>query len=126
MKPRFLLDENLSPDITDELRRLDARIEILRVGNPAVPLLKTLDPDILLWIEANNYILVTGNRKSMPGHITDHFALGKNPPGIVYIRPKTTIGQLVAVLHLIRARLKWKNITIKLISFLSRETIWKL
>jgi Domain of unknown function (DUF5615) len=101
MRPRFLLDENLSPDITDELKRLDASIEILRVGDAGVPPLSTLDPDILLWIEANNYILVTGNRTSMPGHLVDHFALGKSHPGILYIRPRTKLGQLIAALHLV-------------------------
>lgn len=74
MKPRFLLDENLNPAIKFGLIRLEPNIDIVYIGEDGVPSKGTLDPDILIWIETNSYILVTDNCKTMPTHISDHLA----------------------------------------------------
>ncbi len=101
MKPRFLLDEHLNPVIQEQLLKLNPNIEILCIGNEGVPPLGTLDPQILIWIGANEYILITQNRKSMPGHVVDHFAAGNSFPGILTIKPETSIGEIVNELALI-------------------------
>ncbi|BAU13346.1 hypothetical protein LEP3755_38850 [Leptolyngbya sp. NIES-3755] len=51
MKVRFLLDENLSPKLKIAVLRLNARIDILRVGDPDAPLSGTQDPDVLQYLE---------------------------------------------------------------------------
>ena len=58
MKPRFLLDEHVNRAIQRQLRRLDARMEVLAIGDPGAPPAGTSDPDILGWLQENGYILV--------------------------------------------------------------------
>ena len=77
MSPRFLLDEHLRRAIQEQLREMDVR----RIGDAGVPPLGTPDPDILTWIQRNNYILVTNNRTTMPRHLTEHLQAGRHVPG---------------------------------------------
>ncbi len=101
MKPRFLLDEHVNPAIQRQLRRLDPEIEVLLIGNPAAPPKGTLDPDLLIWLEDNDYILVTENRSTIPVHLADHFAREQHIPGIFWIRPNVAIGAIIEELYLI-------------------------
>lgn len=94
MRPRFLLDEQLNPEIKKQLQIIEPSIEVYRIGERSVPPRGTLDPDILVWIEQHDFILVTNNRRSMAGHIDDHFAAGGHFPGILQIREGTTIGRI--------------------------------
>lgn len=72
MKVRFLLDENLSPKLKVAVLRLNPTIDILRVGDADAPPLGTLDPELLRFLELSQRLLVTDNRKSMPGHLEAH------------------------------------------------------
>lgn len=47
---RFLLDENLSPEIKRELLRREPSMVILRVGDEGTPSLGTKDEPILEWL----------------------------------------------------------------------------
>ncbi|MFM2312160.1 MAG: hypothetical protein RLZZ04_1436 [Cyanobacteriota bacterium] len=73
MKVRFLLDENLSPRLKLAVLRLNPQIDILRVGGSDAPALGTLDPDILVYLQKSQRILLTDNRKSMPEHLQEHW-----------------------------------------------------
>ena len=57
MRPRFLFDENMDRAIQRQLQRLNAGIDVRLVGDVEVPPRGTSDPDILMWIEHNGYIL---------------------------------------------------------------------
>lgn len=95
MKVRFLLDENLSPRIEVAVLRLNPNIDIVRVGGPNAPPLGTLDPDVLLYLERSQRVLITDNRTSMPSHLTAHWEAGGQLWGLFWVRPGTTIGELV-------------------------------
>lgn len=101
MKIRFLLDENLPPRIKLAVERLNPAIDILRVGDPGTPALGTPDPDVLRYLELFQGILVTDNRKSMPGHLEAHWASGGHIWGLFWVRPRTPIGQLAQDLILV-------------------------
>jgi hypothetical protein len=101
MRPRFLLDEHVNRAIQRQLRRLDARIEVLAIGDPGAPPSGTSDPDILAWLEESGYILVTENRSTMPLHLSDHFAAGRHIPGLFWIRSGVGIGHIIEELYLI-------------------------
>ncbi|MBV7337136.1 DUF5615 family PIN-like protein [Chloroflexi bacterium TSY] len=98
---KFLLDENLSPIIRDELVKRDDTVEVLRIGDENVPPLGTPDEIILEWMEDTGYVLVTDNRRSMPEHLQDHFAQGKHIPGILLIRRGASLGEIIEELWLI-------------------------
>ncbi len=101
MKVRFLLDENLSSRLKVAVLRLNPVIDILRVGDPYAPQLGTLDPDILCYLELSQRLLVTDNRTSMPDHLEAHWAEGGYIWGLLWVRPKTSIGQLAEEIFVI-------------------------
>ena len=101
MKPRFLLDEHVNPAIQRQLHRLNPEIEILMIGQSDAPPKGTADPDLLIWLEENNFILVTENRSTIPIHLADNFAQKRHIPGVFWIRPNVNIGQIIEELYLI-------------------------
>jgi hypothetical protein len=57
-------------------------LDVRSVDDPDVPATGTKDPQILEWLEANQFILVTNNRSTMPGHLADFNARDRHVPGI--------------------------------------------
>lgn len=94
MRIRFLLDEHLPHALVDSVKQYNKEIDILRIGLGDAPPLGTPDPEILLYCEATQRVLVTDNRASMPGHETDHFAAGRHHWGIFEINRGLSIGQM--------------------------------
>ena len=101
MKIRYLLDENLWPQLKSAVQSLQPEIDILRVGDADAPCLGTLDPEILLYVETAQRLLVTANRSSMPAHLEHHWTLGKHIWGICWIRPQASLRELAEELCLI-------------------------
>ncbi|MBW4559226.1 MAG: DUF5615 family PIN-like protein [Trichormus sp. ATA11-4-KO1] len=101
MALKYLIDENVDPIYTVQLRRLKPDLFVLAIGDLTTPKKGTLDPEILLWCEANNFILVTNNRKSMPVHLADHIAQNHHIPGIFILSPKLSVGENLEQLLLI-------------------------
>jgi len=98
---RYLVDENTTRVIADQLRRRQPDIAVSTVGDYMAPPRGTPDPDILLWLEQEGYCLITRNRRSMPQHLQDHLTAGHHVPGIFILRPRASIGQSIADLLLI-------------------------
>ncbi len=97
----YLVDENTTHAIGDQLRRRQPDVVVLNVGDDLAPPRGIPDPDILLWLEREGYCLVTHNRRSMPQHLQDHLAAGHHVPGIFTLRPDASIGQVIDDLLLI-------------------------
>jgi hypothetical protein len=115
MTIRFLLDENLWPRIKTLLLRHDSTIDVIRVGDEGAPPLGTSDPKILDYTERTPRILVTNNRKSMPGHVARHFAAGRHHWGILQIRLERPLSEIVESLYLIWGAStceEWKDRTV--------------
>jgi len=98
---RYLIDENTTPALADQLRRRQPDLQVFSVGDEDAPPKGTLDPEILLWIEKHKFTLVTRNRKSMPEHLRDHLASGHHMLGILTLRPQTSLGEIIEDLLLI-------------------------
>jgi hypothetical protein len=73
----------------------------LAVGELTAPPRGTLDPEILSWCEEHGFILITNNRKSMPGHLNEHLARGRHIPGILILNVKLNVGENLEELILI-------------------------
>jgi hypothetical protein len=92
---RFLLDENLSPRLRPSLLRRSPDLDVLRVGDEGAPPLGTPDPEVLLYAERERRLLITHNRASMPSHVADHLAAGRHHYGVMRIRPRASLRQIV-------------------------------
>jgi hypothetical protein len=100
MPLRFLLDENLPRRFQLSLHRHHPQIDVLQVGNEGAPPLGTLDPDILIYLEATQRVLLTDNRKSFPAHLEAHAAAGRHHWGIFVIRKDVPTMPLVETIFL--------------------------
>ncbi|MEQ8757577.1 MAG: DUF5615 family PIN-like protein [Coleofasciculus sp. G1-WW12-02] len=95
---QYLLDEHIASLYRTQLMRKAPYLIVRRIGDPDAPAKGTLDPEILIWCETNNFILVTNNRKSMPKHLADHLAEGHHIPGIFVIDLSQNIGETLTEL----------------------------
>lgn len=97
----YLLDEHLPWRLFNHIRGHFSALPLYKIGDDVAPDLGTLDPEILIWCEANYCVLVTNNRKSMPRHLRDHIAAGNHCPGIFTLRKWARIGAVAEQLALI-------------------------
>jgi len=98
---RYLLDENIPRSVRDQLLFHEPTLDVLCVGDQGAPLYGTSDADILEWIEASGYILVSRNRRTMPGYLRDHLTQGGHIPGMLLLKRRISTGELIAELLLI-------------------------
>lgn len=98
---KYLMDENVDPVYTTQLRRLNPDLFVMAVGDLTAPSRGTLDPEISLWCEDHDFVLVTNNRKSMPVHLADHVAQEHHVPGIFILNQKLGVGENIDQLILI-------------------------
>ncbi len=101
MTLKYLIDENVIPAYPKQLRKQTSGLTVLAVGEAGAPPKGMLDPDILVWCEQHDFILVTNNRRSMPVHLTDHIRQGRHVPGIILLNPSLSIGQNLEELRFI-------------------------
>jgi len=102
MALRYLLDENLRGPLWRALQWHNSSgvypLDVVRVGDPADLPLGIGDPDLLLWAEREQRILVTQDADSMPMHLVDHLTAGQHSPGVFMIRRHSTLPQIVSFL----------------------------
>lgn len=80
---QFLIDYNLGEIWRSLLLAAEPDLCVLRVGDPGCPLADADDSEILIWIEDNDFILITNDLHTMPDHLQDHLAAGRHVPGIL-------------------------------------------
>lgn len=97
----FLLDEHVPLAIQTQLEQKESEICVHVIGDETAPVKGTPDPDILGWIEANDCMLVTNNRATIPLHLQAHLARGRHVPGIVQLPRRMNIGAILDDLLLI-------------------------
>lgn len=93
---RYLLDENLSPVWRNQLLHHQPDLMVWMIGDPFAPAQGTLDPEILAWCEDHQFLPVTNNRRSMPGHLAEHLAGNRSIPGILALRKSASMGRAIA------------------------------
>jgi hypothetical protein len=98
---QFLLDEHVGARLQRALLRRQREMVVWRIGDAGAPPRGSLDPQILLWCERNDFALVTNNRASMPIHLSEHLAAGHHVPGIFTLNDDMSIGETVEELLLL-------------------------
>jgi hypothetical protein len=97
----FLLDEHVPPIIQARLNQREPRLLVYAVGDDAAPLRGAPDSELLRWIEANQCMLITNNRATMPIHLERHLAEGRHVSGIVQLPRQLNINLVIEDLLLI-------------------------
>src|SRR4051794_37222918 len=97
---RFFFDENINPVLVDVLLRREP-VDVIRVGWKDAPPLGTLDPDLLVCAETEHRLFVTLDRRTMPEHLTAHFAAGRHTWGVAMLRQGFPLQDYVEALLMI-------------------------
>ncbi len=89
----FLFDECVPAALTGAICQQEPTVDVLHVGDPGAPPRGTLDPDLLLAAEAMGRVLVTNDRRTIPGHLRDHFAAAHHTAGVMLLRRGFSCGR---------------------------------
>ena len=95
MALRYLLDENVAAALAIGPRQHAPELVVWAVGEPGAPPPGTLDPALLQWCEAHDFVLVTNNRRTMPVHLAAHLGAGRHVPGIVVFSPRLSLAETI-------------------------------
>ena len=98
---RFFCDEAVAVFLADAVLRREPAIEVWCVGQGAMPSKGTPDPDLLIFAEANNYLFLTRDRKTMSTPVSDHLAAGRHTWGVFSLRTGFAVPRYVDNLILI-------------------------
>lgn len=69
--------------------------KFISIGDAAGPSRGISEPALLHWIEENDRVLVSLNRRSLPGHLADHLEAGLHVPGILLIAARATWAEVI-------------------------------
>jgi hypothetical protein len=88
---RYIPDEDSRGVLWRAIRRHNRSttlpLDVTRVGDePDLPL-SVSDPQILLWAERENRILISADRKTMVAHLSAHLSAGRHSPGLFIVLP---------------------------------------
>src|ERR1051326_1451124 len=97
----FLIDENTPDFLVNVLRAAEPGMDVVKVGEPGAPPRGTLDPELLIAAEVAGRCFITLDRRSMPGHLADHFAAGHHTCGVILLRGGLPVGQYAQEILLI-------------------------
>ncbi|HEX3314781.1 MAG TPA: DUF5615 family PIN-like protein [Gemmataceae bacterium] len=98
---RFLMDRDIDHDMVRALHAMEPLVDILCVGDPDGPTGNTKDSELLELAQGMDRVLVSRDKKTMPGHLKDRYAAGKHTSGVILIRKPSPIKPLAEDLLLI-------------------------
>jgi Domain of unknown function (DUF5615) len=100
MKPRFLADADFNHKIIAGLRRRELAIDFQTASQGGV--VGQPDPEVVLIAARADRILVSHDRRTMPGHFV-RFTETQSSPGLILVSQKIDIGVAIEDLLLIWA-----------------------
>jgi hypothetical protein len=115
MPLRFLLDENQRGPLWRYVRLHNARkqlpLDAARLGDFSNLPLGSDDPDILIWAERENRILVSYDRVTLAKHLAAHLTAGAHSPGIFLVRsvPLREVVEFLVLATYASEPAEWEN-----------------
>ena len=109
MKPRFQADADFNHKIVVDLRRRESAVDFLSAKDGAV--IGQSDPEVLRSASEAARILVSHDRKTMPGHFAE-FIEGRTSPGLLIVSQQLEIGAAIEDLIMVWATTdasEWAN-----------------
>jgi hypothetical protein len=110
---RPLADENSNGDIVRGLLLQQPNIDLIRVQD--VGLMEADDRNVLAWAAANERILLTHDRATIPDLAHERIATDEGMPGIFLINDRLPVGEAIRGLMLIIAcseQAEWSGQTV--------------
>lgn len=107
---RFQADADLDHDIVMAVRRRESAVDFASAADSGIVGLS--DPEVLEMADRQDRILVTHDRRTMPGHFRDWLNAGKESPGVFIVSQFEPIGPVVEVLLLVWSTSdpeEWRN-----------------
>lgn len=116
MTIKYLIDENQRGVLWHVIQKHNARginpIDAIRVGDPIDLPLRSSDSAIIEWSANNSRLLVTFDKKTMPGHFYHRLSSGLDHPGVFMLRsddiPVATVSFLAATAYASLPE-EWRN-----------------
>lgn len=96
---RFLADENFNSDIVRGLLLRKPQLDLVRVQD--VGLIGAPDPQVLAYAAAEDRILLTHDRATIPGDAYDRVAAGDEMHGVFVLNDRLPVGRAVQEILLI-------------------------
>jgi hypothetical protein len=96
---RLLADENFNGEVVRGLLLRQPDFDIVRVQD--VGLAGADDPDLLSWAAANNRIILTHDRATMPDYAYERLATGEMLAGVFIVNDRLPVGQAIQEILLI-------------------------
>ncbi|MDQ3920609.1 MAG: DUF5615 family PIN-like protein [Acidobacteriota bacterium] len=107
-KLRFQADNDLDQRIVVAVRRLDPAVDFQTAA--ALGLHHLPDPEVLALAAREGRILVSHDRRTLPGHFRD-FVTSQHSPGLIIVSQKLPVGRAAELLHLLWAASEAKEYT---------------
>jgi predicted nuclease of predicted toxin-antitoxin system len=89
------LDQNILRGLLQRIAGLDA-VTAYEAGLREAP-----DPELLIWAAKEKRVLVTHDRRTMPGHAADLLTAGETIAGVIVISRRLPIRQVLDELEMI-------------------------
>jgi hypothetical protein len=99
MSIRFLADSDLDVAIVTGLRAQEPAIDFMTANQ--ANLYGRKDPFVLEFAANQGRILVSHDRRTMPGHFSARLRSGRRSPGVLLVRQHSSVGPIVEALLLI-------------------------
>jgi len=101
----FLIDEQMRGTLGVAVRRhnrigINPFDAIVVGGTPDLPL-GSSDPEILLWAEGHDRIVVSFDQSTMLTHFLDHLSANRRSPGLLLIKPLARVAEVIEHLTII-------------------------
>ena len=90
---RLLADENFNGDIVRALLLRQPVLDIVRVQD--VGLAGASDPDVLDWAAANDRIVLTHYRATLPNYAYERLAACERMPGVFILNDRFPVGHAI-------------------------------
>ncbi len=89
----LLVDQNFNEHIVDGMTRRYAALDAVHVRD--VGLAAAPDPQVLEWAASERRVLLTHDRKTMPGHAYARTGAGLPMPGVFLVSDDMSVGQAI-------------------------------
>jgi hypothetical protein len=99
--PRLLADENLNDDIVRGLLLRQPDLDVVRVRDAGLS--GANDPDILAWAAANNRVVLTHDRATLPDYAFERLAAREAMTGVFVVNDRLPVGQAIQEILLVVA-----------------------